>query len=266
MPKRSEKNLYPGINPHLNSYLQQDGGGWESFHAEYIGELRRVLDKVLPPGYLAISERSLQIRETTSTEKPAGRTRPNILVYQTGVSASSLATAPIANPTVTLQLADLIDEEKFLISVVVYQVGENAPGPPVTRFEILSPANKLGGSHHSRYIDRRWETLQQGLCLIEVDFLHETPPILSALPSYPDDEPNAYPYSIIVSDPRPALPQGQSKVYGFGLDDPIPKIAIPLANEDSCVLDFGQVYHQMFENWRFALATVDYEQEPVNFE
>lgn len=29
-------NLYPGVNAHLNSFLQSEGGGWESFHAQYL--------------------------------------------------------------------------------------------------------------------------------------------------------------------------------------------------------------------------------------
>jgi hypothetical protein len=48
MSIRSEKNLYPGINPHLNSFLQQKGGGWQSFHKDYITYLREALDVLLP--------------------------------------------------------------------------------------------------------------------------------------------------------------------------------------------------------------------------
>jgi len=29
MPIRADRNMYPGINPHLNSALQQSGGGWQ---------------------------------------------------------------------------------------------------------------------------------------------------------------------------------------------------------------------------------------------
>jgi hypothetical protein len=32
MPIHTRKNLYQGVNAHLHSYLQQEGG-WESFHA-----------------------------------------------------------------------------------------------------------------------------------------------------------------------------------------------------------------------------------------
>lgn len=47
------KNLYPGVNPYLNSRLQSPGGGWLSFHNSMIERLADHLHEVLPPGYLA---------------------------------------------------------------------------------------------------------------------------------------------------------------------------------------------------------------------
>ena len=63
MPLHSDQNLYPGINPHLNSIIQKESGEWESFHNDHITNIREHLDATLPPGYLARTEKSLQISE-----------------------------------------------------------------------------------------------------------------------------------------------------------------------------------------------------------
>src|SRR5690606_10252748 len=90
--------------------------------------------------------------------------------------------------------------------------------------------------------------------------------IIRGITSYPDREAEAYPYSIIVTDPRPSFEEGQSKVYGFSVGDTIPVIEIPLADADVIVFDFGAVYNQFYANTRFFGETVDYEQLPVRFE
>lgn len=242
MPIRSPKNLYPGINPHLNSFLQSDEGSWESFHAELIIQLRRFLDENLPAGYLALAEKSLQVSE----------------IIPSGAAAFA--------PTQVLPLSQTVEEEELLTSIVIYQVGEEAPyGRPVTRIEVLSPANKPGGSHYSRYRVKRIETLQSGLRLVEIDYLHESRPIITTLPSYTDRENGAYPYTILVTDPRPSFEKGQIFVYGVGVLMPLPKVNIPLAGVDSTVVDFGTVYHQVYESLRLVQVVVDYSVEPVNF-
>ncbi len=45
----ARQNQYPGVNPHLNSALQQPGGGWKGFHSKHITHLAAYLDDVLPP-------------------------------------------------------------------------------------------------------------------------------------------------------------------------------------------------------------------------
>jgi hypothetical protein len=59
---RALKNQYLGINAHLHSLLQNEGG-WDSFHGLHIGDLTKTLQaQLLPMGYEARLKRSLQIR------------------------------------------------------------------------------------------------------------------------------------------------------------------------------------------------------------
>ena len=102
--------------------------------------------------------------------------------------------------------------------------------------------------------------------MIEIDYLHETDPLVEMLPSYPKNEEDAYPFIILVSDPRPTLKQGTTQIYGFSVNDPIPVIIVPLAGADSMPFDLGEVYNYTYSRSRYAEIIVDYEQEPVHFE
>jgi hypothetical protein len=267
MAIHSERNLYPGINAHLNSFLQNEPGGWANFHAEHIVHLREVLDECLPSGYFARSEKSLQIGEFdagTGVESRRG-TKPDVTVFRSGIPSTAQSAAPIAaEPTGTLPITDTIEEEEAFTGLVIYQAGEGSVlGRPVTRVELLSPANKPGGNHHGQYIVKRLETLKSGLRLVEVDYLQQTPPVIRVLPSYPVGDEGATAYTILVSDPRPTLEQGTTAVYGFHVDESLPVIPIPLAGADVVNLDFGLVYQQTFERSRFFQMVVDYAQDPV---
>ncbi|HEY8602006.1 MAG TPA: hypothetical protein VIL85_26505 [Thermomicrobiales bacterium] len=59
--RHSARNQYVGINPHLHSYWQ-GRGGWSRFHTNHIADLLRALRPLLlPRGYDADIEPSLQI-------------------------------------------------------------------------------------------------------------------------------------------------------------------------------------------------------------
>jgi hypothetical protein len=267
MPIHSDKNLYPGINAHLNSFLQQEDGGWESFHADHIGQLRQALDAVLPSNYYAVSEKSLQVSETGLNAESSHRTRPDITVFKTH-SSSIFSGSPASAPTATLPLSDVLDEEDdYLSSIVIFEFESGKlPGRPVTRIELLSPANKPGNAYYRQYIAKRRATLQAELCLVEIDYLHETRPLLHQFPSYPDGEQGAFPYLVLVSDPRPKLQEGHLDFYGVSVDKSLPLVNIPLAGNDRIVLNLNEAYQKTFENTRLYRLVVDYAEEPVHFE
>lgn len=267
MPIHSDKNLYPGINIHLNSLLQDEPGGWVNFHSEFIIYLREHLDRVLPPGYFSRSEKSLQIEgfDPASGMEHHTPLKPDISLYRVPGWPPAPRGIETTLPTAIIPIADTLTEEDVLTGLVIYQAGEGgALGRPITRIEVLSPANKPGGSYHIPYLIKRGETLKSGLRLVEIDFLHETPPVIPVLPSYPKGETGAQPFTILVSDPRPTLEQGHTTVYSFGVDDVLPIVDIPLAGADRVPVDLGQVYHHMYENVRFFRMVIDYSGDVTN--
>ncbi|RMF77508.1 MAG: DUF4058 family protein, partial [Chloroflexi bacterium] len=270
MAIRSRRNQYRGINAHLHSYLQQSPGRWESFHAEHIADLRRAIDAVLPAGYYVLSEQSLQLMEIVAgiPERPT-RTKLDVGIYQGQEYAAQrpIATGVVAEPTDTFTVAATLTADDYFQSVVIYQQTADDDLQPVTRIELLSLANKPPGSHALTYAIKRSETLKSGINLIELDYLHERRSPIAVLPSYPDGDADAYPYMILVSNPHPTIETGQTQLYGFHVDDTLPTISIPLAENDVVTFDFDAVYQTtFFDNRYYGERVVDYATEPVNFE
>jgi hypothetical protein len=271
-PIHSKTNPFRGINPHLNSFLQNQAGEWESFHSAHIVDLARLMDAQLPTGYFARLEKSLQIRERDSAQSSAveRRPRPDVTIYQRGEAAQAILHGMAAAPTLTAPVSETMDapdeDEETLVAAVIYDVrDEGLPGKPVTRVELLSPTNKPPGEGYAQYRDKRNMALRAAMPLVEIDYLHQARPVIKGLPIYPD-APGAFAYSIAVSDPRPSLDHGLSRVYGFGVGDPLPVVVIPLAGHDVFAFDFGPPYHTTFASTRFYHALLDYRHPPERIE
>ncbi len=269
MPIHFRENQYHGVNAHLHSLLQREGGGWEVFHGAYIAYLTEMIDAVLPDGYYVLNEKSLQINslDTFTGDTKRSRSRPDVSIYETSDAGSGAAVVTAeATPTLVLSIPETLPDEEYLQGVVIYQQNEGE-AIPLIRIELLSPANKPGGSYFDVYTEKRREALESRSRLIELDFLHESRSHILLLPSYPRKEAKAHPYLIAVSDPHPSVEQGYTSIYGFNVDTLIPKLDTPLAGSDAMTIDFNAVYNRTFASNRYyGTILVDYEQLPVNFE
>ena len=269
----AEQNLYPGVNPHLNSFLQQPDGGWESFHARFISLLTDSVEAALPDAYYAIEEKSLQIMVLYADETPAqrpSRTTPDVVIFRVGEGGHrEVVTAPLGatmTPTLTLSVEETFVEEDSPTSVMIYRLKDGkVPGEPVTRLELLSPGNKPGGAHYAQYLAKRQYTLRTGIRLVEIDFLHETPPLLRQIPNYAAQDSGAKAYNVLVSNPHPDLSQGKTDIFTFGVSDHIPSLDVPLTETQHITVDFGAVYNQTVASRRLFYTLADYAQTPINF-
>lgn len=266
-------NAYAGVNAHLNSSLQAAGtlnqpSIWPGFHGQHVTHIADALNAQLPGQYFAISEQSFQTRGLdvlgeTDTQYP----KPNVSVFHHG-AAPSMAVAPTAaalTPTWEAALAEVIDLTDQPRAVVIRElVPQHKLGRVVTRIELLSPSNKPGGSGYESYAIKRANAIAEGIPLIEIDYLHEDPPIITKMPVYPHDA-ASYPYAIIVSDPRPEWMRGRMRVYGFGVDEPIKRFPLPLLEDEMLVFDLNAVYQHTFQAGRWGDILVDYQQEPERF-
>lgn len=268
MAIRSRENLYNGVNAHLHSPMQSkrtDKPSWRGFHSDMITYLVGYLNSILPDQYQAATEQSLQIVR----QEGLGIRVPDATIYQSQKSAKSqgqvLETAA-ATWTATIETTIPPLEDVFA-AVIYYQHKDEAStsmGIPVTRIEVLSLANKVGGSYYRNYVINRHEALESGLPLVEIDYLHETTSPILGMPFYPQDT-DSYPYSITLSDPRRSQNDEQVRSFGFRVDDPIPTLLIPLADEENIAVDFDAVYRETFEKGRRG-NQVDYTLPPENLD
>ncbi len=276
MPIFSRVNQYRGVNAHFNSLAQHEDDGWSSFHTRCIVAIGEEVAAHLPPGYRISWDASLQIREyhpdTGELLRRPRRPEPDITIWDlnpSGAKSGSIAeSGMVATPTLVQVAEDTLskNEASYYRAVVIYQ--EKDGKLPVARIELLSPSNKPGGSSYESYIEKQDMALRAGkISLTVIDFLHESASPIPNVPSYPDGEPGAYPYNITIIDPRPTLREGQSKTYGFGVDEMIPTLNIPLAGNDVVQVNFGLVYKTTYESASGTFSDlVDYTQLPPAFE
>ncbi len=262
------ENQYKGVNAHLQSIFHRRS--WRGFHNAHITHLSEALQQLLPPesGYIVMAEESLQVDhyDPDTEETTSSRPIPDVSIYGSRLSKfqpqSSAASEPVA--VVPLRSTFNYHEPDEVVSVMIYKPqADELLGLLVTRLELISPANKPPGSGYREYLAKRAHTLQSGVRLVEVDYFHERRSAIKILPSYLQHEPGAAPYTILVNDPAPEIEQGKTIIYRFKVDEPIPKVQIPLLENESVVLDFGAVYNHTFNmNAAYGLRFVNYSELP----
>ena len=249
---RTRLNQYRGINAHMHSYAQHERDGWSGFHSMHIQHLVAAIDALLPSGYEVIGERSLQIRDNDleSGQVIIRKPEPDVTIWDTGAKPGQVSrTSTLTEPVLTIPLVDTLiarNPEDAVKAVVIRELSPSGEeSKPVTRIELLSPANKVGDGA-LLYWAKRDLTMHTGTVLIEIDYLHETESPVPGVWSYPKQHPKAFPYVITVSDPRPSFREGHLKIYGVRVDQVLPTIAVPLSGNETIDLNFDQVYQRTF--------------------
>lgn len=275
-PIRSIKNQYLGINAHLHSYWQSMGG-WNSFHGNHIADLLRLLRvKLLPMGYTAEIEPSLQIRRL---DIPDSEPESDITIFDPNPIRPFLSTSNISpGPNVlVLSAPDTLQEpplsEKELQSIAVYRIEDQGRerGQPVVWLELLSPSNKGASEDAGLYREKRSKRLHSGVVFVEIDYLHESGTTLGRVANYrirrnQPAQVTRHPYRIAVIDPRPHFAQGRAYINEFDVDASIPTVMIPLNGGDVLHFDFNTPYQKTFEETLYGLELIDYGQLPLRFE
>lgn len=275
---RSIKNQSPGINAHLHSHWQ-GRGGWSRFHTNQIADLLRALRPLLlPRGYDADIEPSLQGRRLDDAEPPRFP-ESDLTIYDRDRGRAALpgggqSRAGVAELVVPLA-EGLFGEPISTKEYGALKVYEWAPdrvdrGEPIVWIELLSPSNKPGGRDARDYFDGRLGLLESRIAFVEIDYLHELPTTLRGLPGYrpgrgqqPDDA--AHAYRIAVIEPRPDFRRGIMRVSDFDVDAPLPVVALPLSGDETLEFDFGPPYHKTFEETLYGWQLIDYGELPDGF-
>lgn len=261
------RNPYQGVNVHLFSRMLarnsfSGAADYASFHNAFINSIADFLNQVLPNNYLALTERSLQIRLTYPPDAPViSRPRPDVVVTGYGQTATAIAT-----PASTAALEDTLDtSEDFMNAALIAEIDDERQLHPITRIELLSPSNMQGESGYAAYRKSRNQALESGTPLIEINLLHTYVPPLFGVPIYRETA-TAPTYAIYVSDPRPTISEGRFQWYGFSVDESFPSIVIPLAGAETLHFHFEPVYQHTFLAGRWSMLTDPYTQLPAEFD
>ncbi|MDX2139764.1 MAG: DUF4058 family protein [Chloroflexota bacterium] len=261
---------YPGIDAHVNSLLQTPGASdqpalWHSFYHDHIAFLTAHLNSLIRPNYLARSEQSLQTRGyDMGGDVEIFSPIPDVTVFKPTSGSPSSHTATLT-PTWRVSLREAMALVPQPRAVLIYQtLDQSKTGRVVARIELLSPTNKPGGRHGQSYAVKRMTALETGIPLVEIDYLHETPSLSPKSERYPTMK-GSYPYTILVSDPRPDWGTGEIQAFSFRVSEPIALFPLPLDKDESIAVNLNGVYRQTLEAGAWT-DSVDYMQPPERFE
>jgi hypothetical protein len=226
MAIKFRKNIYNGVNAHLNSSLQNEDSAWESFCASYVVDIAVYIDKLLPTGYIAQPERSLQIHETPLsdddylkavvirkvTDKGTGEAviRIELLVPNSKVEGKDSSqyhekrTAALKSGIVLVEIDFLHIAPPSMNGIPSYRNGKN--GSNAFWIIMLNPQ----------------PTLETGTAFL--------------------------------------------RGFQVDQNIPTIEIPLNKANTNELLVDFGSVYNQTFESLKAFSYRVDYEQLPIQFD
>lgn len=221
---------------------------WGDFHGGLAAEIRAALNQKLRPRYLArmtpyVTYESIEIAQTVGI-------RPDVGVWQpqppkTLRESAVMITPPVAESTVAYEVP------LQLYTVEIHAV-ENME--LVTAIEILSPVNKRRG--HDAYVDylrKRRDLLRSSVHLMEIDLLRagERPPLEKPVPPAP------YYITLSRANLRPKV-----DVWAIQLDDPLPRLPVPLREPDpDSILDLQAALSAVYEQGGYDML-IDYRQPP----
>jgi Protein of unknown function (DUF4058) len=245
----------PGPFPGMDPYLEHPAG-WPNYHHLFITFASVALNHMLPGQYVSrIGERIYLIPPERSLypdrmvlERPVPRSAADLSVAG---STATLATEPSGILTV-------LPEKRHEGFIQIVRPGQQ--DTVVTVIEVLSPSNKVSGSDgRELYRSKQQEVLRSPTNLIELDLLRAgehtvAPPRERLLSLGPWDY-------LAVS--RRGGPLGRYEVWLILLPDRLPRIRVPLAEEDpDGVLDLQAVLDRCYEEGAYA-RQMDYRREPV---
>ena len=237
-------NPFPGMDPYLEGPL------WGVVHSNLIQMIAMQLAPKLRPKYLALTNERVTVTVPDSIELGSSRHRlPDVGVFQRAAE-SHPRTGDAAVVLAPLEIEGMMPEPLTQTFVEIRHVETHRL---VTSIELLSPTNKRGDGLGD-YRAKRLEVLASDANLLEIDLLRigERFPVRGLLPSVP--------YFVFLSRVRrrPRL-----EFWPISLDEPLPKVAVPLLAGDADVeLDLQLALNTAYETYSYDLAT-DHSETPT---
>jgi hypothetical protein len=207
---------------------------WPDFHDSLIAFIRAALQPLLRPRYVALTQERLYVVES---DRPI---RPDVSVVATKSKARFTSTAVALEPDTPL-VVELFREE--IREPVLHIIEPAADNRIVTAIEVLSPANKFPGAGRESYLKKQEELWYADTNLVEIDLLRAGEATVRV-----SDEKlkqlGKHHYLVAVTRNWPT----RCELYGFTLQQRLPRARIPLAGDDpDVVLDLQSAFERCWE-------------------
>lgn len=196
---------FPGMDPYL-----EDPDIWPDFPTSFFVEMKKVLNEILPPGFVARIDRYIWVHEPTAEDRVL-LGKPDVYVAEKPDVVKQRGGRALTAPSTVVLPAVKQEGNRFL------KIVDPKKHRVVTVVEILSPSNKAPGPKREAYLMKRNEYFANGVNVIEVDFLRSGPRMpwegqenLEAdyyiLVCRASDFPRAGIWPLTVRDPLPTIP------------------------------------------------------------
>ncbi|MEM1292132.1 MAG: DUF4058 family protein [Cyanobacteria bacterium P01_H01_bin.162] len=234
----------PGMDP----YLEQPAF-WSSFHSRVMVALADAIEANLSADYY------VEVEARTYLDDSAGGVLIGIpdVVVAAPSAVDQLPTAMCGPVAVHVKPQPVEVPVPEAITERYLEIREVATGAVITAIELLSPKNKRAGSGRTSYVEKRAQVLGSATHLVEFDLLRAD----AVMPVLGTVEPT--PYRILVS---PSDRRLQADLYGFGLQQPLPDIVLPLKPGDPPItIALQPIFDGVYDRGRYH-ARIDYTQPP----
>lgn len=247
---------FPGMDPFL-----EHPDHFPNLHNRLIVYLEDALQQVLPEPYFAKSGRRVWI------ESGARNVEPDVNVHEhshprTGRQTGGRSVASLEETHPIVVTLPLEPDDPFRESYLEVYSRDSAGKQLVTSIEVLSRANKSGGSKGRKLFQKKQrQMMEEGVNLVEIDLLrwgkHTTAvpqPLLAARCPQFD-------YHICIhqtDQPREFF------LYPFLLQDSIPDIAIPLrVGAKLPLIELQAIFNRCYDAGSFPYE-IDYSHDPID--
>lgn len=219
---------FPGIDPFIEGQL------WSDFHARFIAALSEDLMPKVRPRYVAVIEERIYLE--SDPEQPRVHYRPDVTIASE-LSGGALRNRPPALSAAPIQVPLPVSDPAREVFIEL-RLGDSRELVGV--IELLSPSNKRSyGDGRREYLSKRQRVISSRVHLVELDLLRGGVRLPMGLPL-----PRADGYAIVSNSRR----YPTADVWPVSLRQPLPTIAIPLADEDPDVsIDLQAVFQVVYD-------------------
>jgi hypothetical protein len=225
--------IFPGMDPYL-----EHPQFWPGVHNRLIVYIADQLQPRLRPRYIATTEERIVVGEASH------QIVPDVRIEQAGTGrGTSIAAASEVDQAVLVELPEPEIHEAYVAII------DRASGHRVVAIiEVVSPTNKHFGPGRESYLAKQREVMASTVHLVEIDLLRAGPHVL-AVPEWLLPSHATYDYVVSVSrSPR----RTGFEIYPRALQEPLPRVAIPLASDDPDVpLNLQAALTRVYEEGAF---------------